>query len=184
MNDLTNTCIAWAQQFASEDIAVQIDRECFDQDYGSHVQIQIIPASLDKAKVVIILLEQSIGFTMECWSRLSRRVGCLAPSKSAETEVLDHVGAFLEPGVSSVYHAVSLLDAIAEGKMGIEVRVHRNRLVGSSASVRIGGRLERLHGPAMGLNLLGMMGLLAKEKLTYSRWTTEMKLLATTVAAL
>ena len=168
MNDLSSVVIAWARQFESEDIFVMIDTECFDQDYGKYVQIQITPNTLEATKVEIMIVDDTVGFTVECWSRLSRRMEYAIAANDGKADM--RVGAFLEPGVADVHRAACLLDAIVDGNIELEARIHNNRLVGSSANVRIGNEWERLQGPATGSDLLRAVGLVRKVKLTCAQW--------------
>ena len=174
MVDLAHACVEWAQQFASDKIAIRVNEDCFDQDYGKFVQIQIIPTALDKARIEIMVSEQSIGFTVECWDRLTSRVVSLGLCASGGARVADRVAAFQEPGAAPPCQTARLLDAIARGDIEVQARAFRSRLVGSGACIRVDSDIVSLQGPATGADMLRLVGAGKSVTLKYLAWIPKM----------
>lgn len=184
MTDLAVVCTAWARQFASSEIAVSVNEDGFDQDYGQYVAIQVVPTALEKAKVEIMIARQSVGFMLECWERLSNRVFASSASGSGCARALDRVAAFLEPGAATLQRTACLLDAVAKGGLEVQARVCRGRLVGSGARIKLDSEVVDLQGPATGSDMLRLVGMGEIFKLDYCAWAPEMSSLADRVRAI
>lgn len=178
MTDLAVACAAWARQFASSEIAVLVNEDSFDQDYGQYVAIQVVPTALEKAKIEIMITRQSVGFMVECWERLSNRVAAPSASSTGGTRALDRVAAFLEPGTATLQRTACLLDAVARGSLEVQARVFRGRLVGAGARITLDSEVVDLQGPTTGADMLRFVGIGETFKLGYIGWVPEMASLA------
>ena len=184
MTDLAVTFIAWAQQFASREIAVSVNEDSFDRDYGQYVAIEVAPTVLEKPKIEIMITRQSVGFMVECWQRLSNRVVASNASGPCCDPALDRVAAFLEPGTATLQRTACLLDAIAKGRLEVQARVLRGRLVGSSARIQLESEVVDLQGPATSADMLRLVGMVKTFKLDYCGWAGKMFSLADRIHAI
>ncbi|QGM45347.1 hypothetical protein [Methylocystis heyeri] len=147
MNHLAELCFNWAQQFTQTGIRVACS-ERFDQDYGQYLSIEIEPPSIEQIMVEIIVTEESIGFTIENWRRLHARAHQITLDEYTN-ETPDRVGAFVEPGVVTIYRCAEILDAIASGRAGITINLFRGRITSTKALIRLDCELIYLNGPSL-----------------------------------
>lgn len=138
--------IDWSGRFDRKKIDVFVKEECFSNDYGYFSEIEILPKSIYLPKINILIVEDTVGFSIECYSRIYKRLIALGVIRSIPVLQTDFVAAYLEPGVKDKFYIQKLLDSIASRGGAIEVDVFGNKIINSNINIDIDAVKVKMNG--------------------------------------